>query len=391
MKGPRFVENVQDYALDIVEAVREPLLILDTTLRVRFANRAFYRMFRVSAEVTENRLVYELGNGQWNIRDLRTRLEDVVHKDFAFEDFELDHTFPVIGHRVMQLNARKVQAGQHGELLALAMEDVTERRRAQIAVKEYTQYLERARERIRLDLDWAQVVQRGFLPLTVPDIPGYEFFSRYEPAFEVGGDYYDFIPLPGKRIAVLLGDVAGKGVMAALLMAKLSADARFAILTEPDLPTAIFKLNSLTIRSGFTGRFVTLLAAILDPTVHTLTMVNAGHLPPLLYHRATCTVKHAVSSELSGLPLGVEEGSKYASTQIYLESGDSILAFTDGVTEATDVQNVQLQTQGVYAAVQGKDFSALELGEHVVKVVKQFSAGRNQHDDIALLSFGRTG
>ncbi len=125
------VEDIENYAQNIVDTVREPLLILDTTLRVRSANRAFYQTFHVSSEETEGRLIYELGNGQWDIPDLRTLLEDIVPKSSDFADFELDHTFPVIGRRVMLLNARKLQAGQHGELLVLAMEDVTARKRAE--------------------------------------------------------------------------------------------------------------------------------------------------------------------------------------------------------------------------------------------------------------------
>src|SRR5947209_3898108 len=129
-REPR-VEHLETYAQTIVDTVREPLLILDATLRVRSANRAFYQTFHVSSEENENRLIYELGNGQWDIPDLRTLLEDVVPKSSVFNDFELEHTFPIIGRRVMLLNARKLQAGQHGELLVLAMEDVTERRRVE--------------------------------------------------------------------------------------------------------------------------------------------------------------------------------------------------------------------------------------------------------------------
>src|SRR5438132_154817 len=136
MNPEPLVEDIQNYALNIVDTVREPLLILDTSLRVRSANRAFYQTFHVSAEETENRLIYELGNGQWDIPDLRTLLEDVVPKGSVFNDFELEHTFPVIGRRVMLLNARKLQAGPHGELLVLAMEDVTARKRAEEALLE---------------------------------------------------------------------------------------------------------------------------------------------------------------------------------------------------------------------------------------------------------------
>ncbi len=125
---------LENYSQDIVDTVREPLLMLDTTLRVHSANRAFYQTFQVSAQETEHHLIYELGNGQWDIPDLRRLLEDVVPKSSVFNDFELVHTFPVIGRRVMLLNARKLKAGSHGELLVLAMEDVTERRRAEEAL-----------------------------------------------------------------------------------------------------------------------------------------------------------------------------------------------------------------------------------------------------------------
>ena len=128
------IDDIQNYAQNIVDTVREPLLILDATLRVRSANRAFYQTFRVSPGETEGRLIYELGNGQWDIPDLRTLLEDIVPKSSVFDDFEFEHTFPDIGRRVMLLNARKLQAGQHGELLVLAMEDVTARRQAEEAL-----------------------------------------------------------------------------------------------------------------------------------------------------------------------------------------------------------------------------------------------------------------
>src|SRR5437868_4925933 len=128
------VEDIETYAQDIVDTVREPLLMLDTTLRVRSANRAFYQTFQVSSEETENHLIYELGNGQWDIPALRTLLEDIIPTSSVFNDFELEHTFPIIGRRVMLLNARRLEAGHHGELLVLAMEDVTAGKRAEEAL-----------------------------------------------------------------------------------------------------------------------------------------------------------------------------------------------------------------------------------------------------------------
>jgi phosphoserine phosphatase RsbU/P len=264
-------------------------------------------------------------------------------------------------------------------------------RRLQIELEEYSQSLEAARERLTLDLELARQVQRGLLPLRLPEVPGYEFFAHYESAHEVGGDYYDFILLPGQRVAILLGDVCGKGVVAALLMAKLSADARFCMLTEPDPAAAVTRLNSLMCQSGNADRFVTLAAAVVDPGSHTVTLVNAGHPPPLIYHLATRTVEEAIGDAMAGMPLGILDGFEYQSCQISLEPGDSILAFTDGVTEAMDADDLQLETKGVYDAVQGEAHSPRGLVEQVVKAVKKFAAGRSQSDDIAVVGFGRTG
>ncbi len=143
------VEDAQNFAQNIVDTVREPLLILDTTLRVRSANRAFYQTFRVLPAETEGRLIYELGNGQWDIPALRTLLEDIVPQSSVFNDFELEHDFPVIGRKVMLLNARKLRPGDHTEFLVLAMEDVTERRRAERLLADIETYAQNIVDTVR--------------------------------------------------------------------------------------------------------------------------------------------------------------------------------------------------------------------------------------------------
>ncbi|CAN5609403.1 hypothetical protein BH10PLA2_BH10PLA2_17660 [soil metagenome] len=263
--------------------------------------------------------------------------------------------------------------------------------RLQVDLEDYARHLEVARSRLKLDLELARGVQRGFLPRKLPHVPGYEFFAFYESAFEIGGDYYDFIPLADQRVAVLLGDVAGKGVAAALLMAKLSADARFCMLTEPQPAAALTMLNKLMTQAGLADRFVTMVAAVLDPRSHTVTLVNAGHPSPLHYHFATRNVEEVTSVEMAALPLGILDDFAYTSCRFTLEPGDSFLTFTDGVPEAMDINDVQLQTRGVLAAVHGKDYAPRDLGEQVINLVKQFATGRSQHDDIALVGFGRLG
>ena len=120
------------------------------------------------------------------------------------------------------------------------------------------------RERLNRDLKLAEQVQKKFLPQTIPTMPGYEFFAHYQPTYEVGGDYYDFVALPGDRMAVALGDVSGKGVAAALMMAKFSGDTRSCMLTEnAPAPTAT-RLNGLLCAAGIEDKFITLGLCVLD-------------------------------------------------------------------------------------------------------------------------------
>ena len=149
-RAERLLAEIESYAQNIVDTVREPLLMLDPTLRVRSANRAFYQTFHVSPEETEDsRLIYELGNGQWDIPALRTLLEDIIPQSSVFNDYELEHDFPVIGRRVMLLNARKLRAGSHTELLVLALEDVTERRRVHDLELHFTSELQESYRRLQ--------------------------------------------------------------------------------------------------------------------------------------------------------------------------------------------------------------------------------------------------
>ena len=123
----RAVQDARAYADSIIDTVRDPLIVLDANLRVRSASRSFYQAFGVTPEVTEGRLVYELGNGQWNIPRLRTLLEEILPQENSFRDFEVDHVFERIGQRRMLLNARKVWTPEnHSELILLAIEDITQ-------------------------------------------------------------------------------------------------------------------------------------------------------------------------------------------------------------------------------------------------------------------------
>lgn len=246
-----------------------------------------------------------------------------------------------------------------------------------------------ARVGLERDLRLAQQVQLSFLPKRLPQVPGFDFFAHYESAQEVGGDYYDFIPLPNGRLGIMLGDVAGKGVPAALLMAKVSSDARFCTLTEKSLADAVYRLNEQMQDAGLLDRFVTLGACLLDQAASAMTLVNAGHLPPLLYRKTTGTIDEAISRDLSGLPLGVADGIPYESATITLEPGDVFLLFSDGITDARNKQDKDFGMEGLMQALRKGPMTAKAVGERLVAAVHQYSAGCKQHDDITIVCLGR--
>ena len=252
-----------------------------------------------------------------------------------------------------------------------------------------------AREKEQKEIELARTVLLGFLPQTLPVHEGYEFFSHYSPAQTVGGDYYDFVPLPGGRVAIVLGDVAGKGVPAALLVAKLSSEVKFSLVTEPNPAKAISMLNDQMIRGGLQDRFVTLTAMILDPVMHTLTMVNAGHMNPKLYKGTNGELSEAISNDATGLPLGVIPGFDYEFATITLELGDTIAVFTDGVTDAMSPAGEMFGADRVDRFLCPDDSSLPDsvrpkrMGEKLVAEVRKHASGVPQNDDIAVVCFGR--
>lgn len=163
-RAEQAAQDARAYAEGIVETVREPLVVLDASLRVKTANRSFYRTFRVSPPETEGRFLYDLGNGQWNLPQLRELLEEILPGNSHFDDFEVDQDFEALGRRTMLLNARRVfREGSRMELILLAIEDVTERRRAAQSVKNsearYRRLFETAQDGILiLDADNRRII-----------------------------------------------------------------------------------------------------------------------------------------------------------------------------------------------------------------------------------------
>lgn len=247
------------------------------------------------------------------------------------------------------------------------------------------------RERMERDLKLAEQVQKRFLPQSVPTVPGFEFFAHYHPAYEVGGDYYDFVQLPDNRWAVALGDVSGKGVAAALMMAKFSGDTRFCILTRDSPATAANELNRLLYAAGIEEKFITLSLSVLDLSSRKLTFCSAGHLP-ILIRRANGTVEE-VGEDIGGFPLGILGDSLYQQAEVTLAPGDVAIVHSDGVTDARSVREELYDTRDnrrLLKRLAESPGSPSAVGKSILQEIREFSAGHSQADDITLICFGPT-
>ena len=184
----------------------------------------------------------------------------------------------------------------------------------------------RCEQQFEYDLQLAHKVQQGFLPSAPPRLEGYDFFDFYEPANQVGGDYFDYVSLPGGRLAMILADVSGKGISAALLTAKLSSEARYCLASEPTPAAALSRLNAAFSASGWEDRFVTIIIAVLDRIRIRCASSTAGICAIL---RSMDGKIEEVGADAAGVPIGVDHEYVYKQFVLELRPGDSLTLFTD--------------------------------------------------------------
>ncbi len=190
------------------------------------------------------------------------------------------------------------------------------------------------KQQIEKDLAFATSIQLSFLPQEMPRLPGFVFDAQYQAAQEIGGDFYDFIPLNDNRIGILIGDVSGKGVASALFMAKFTTDFRLLAIREDDPERLIGGINERVCSQSCRGMFVSLLYMVLKKNSGEAVYVNAGHLPPIIWNSSEA--KYSVLRASGGPPLGIVPDQRYGSWTMSLGCGDCVLLATDGLIEAKD-------------------------------------------------------
>ena len=240
------------------------------------------------------------------------------------------------------------------------------------------------RERLEQEMRVATLIQQQFLPRELPNLPQWQIAAYYGPARAVGGDFYDFIEMPGGRIGIAVGDVTDKGVPAALVMARTHSILR-AEATRSDSPGAILaRANELLVPEMPARMFVTCLFAILDPSNGRVVMANAGHNLPYIR-----TDEGVIELRATGMPLGLLPGTRYEETEGVIAPGSNVLLYSDGLVEAHDPSQEMYGFPRLREAMVVDDAGS-ELLDRLLDTLHQFTGPDwEQEDDITLVTLRR--
>ena len=239
--------------------------------------------------------------------------------------------------------------------------------------------------RMERELQMALNVQKGLLPPDLPSLHGWEFAARWQPARQVSGDFYDFIPLsqdsthPSESIGLVIADVTDKGMPAALFMAHTRSILRSTLHQAESPEEAITRTNHLVCMESNHGLFVTLFYAELNPSTGGLNYVNAGHNPPLLYRAAN---NELVRLMPTGIPLGVVEEFQYKAERIIINHGDFLFCYTDGITEPINSSGVEFGLERLEGIIQSNRYDRPDhLAGLVDQAVDSFTGTKERFDD----------
>ena len=292
---------------------------------------------------------------------------DYVTKPFQFEEVQAR----VETH--LKLRRLQVELERHDHHL----QELVEEQKALM--------LEQLREQARheAELNVACEMQKRFLPSELPKYPRWEFAARYVPTLVVAGDFYDIVPMSGARTCIVLGDVCGKGVPAALQMTRIMSYFRIVAQTH-DTPDGIMGfVNNLLVTEWSDDTFATAALCVVDNEEPLISFCSAGHMAPYLLRESTGVVE-PVPLE-NGFPLSVEAGASFQTTHLQANAGDAFILYTDGVTEARNAQGDLFSDARLRDAIHGHRGSAESLAQKIVEAVQRFSGNNVQADDLSLM------
>ncbi len=251
-----------------------------------------------------------------------------------------------------------------------------------------------ASQRLQQEMEMARQIQARLLPTSEPLVAGFEVTGLSVPSRQVGGDYFDFVAQSDGRLGIAIGDVSGKGVAAALLMANLQASLQGQVIHQASVAEVMARINNLMVQSTDSHMFASFFYGVLDPASGRFTSANAGHNPPLLM-RADGSAEWLSEG---GLLLGMMPDLTYPQSAIDLGRGDILVLYTDGITEAeapraegSDEPGRMFEEDGLERVVrEASQFSAVRIREAILRAVQSHLAGDPAGDDITLVVIKRT-
>jgi sigma-B regulation protein RsbU (phosphoserine phosphatase) len=239
------------------------------------------------------------------------------------------------------------------------------------------------KQRLFHEVALANQIQTALLPHRTPNLSGLEIAGHLKPATEISGDFYDYIELGGQKLAVVIGDISGKGVAAGLLMSASRSSLRTKIETHPSIAEAVHEVNRLLIRDA-ECRFVTLFLALIDLEKRTLSYSNCGHTPGLLYRKRSQEVREL---SVGGTILGAFEDFGYSEDTLKVEPGDTVVLYTDGVTDEETPAGEKFGSDRLYKLLEeNAHLDAEGIIRCVADAVSDFMAGAAQKDDLTVLA-----
>ncbi len=239
-------------------------------------------------------------------------------------------------------------------------------------------------QRLEKDMEFAKSVQESFLPSSPPRYDNFVFAAKTVPAKVVGGDYYDFIPIDDDTLGVVLGDVSGKGVPAALHMARLMSDFRYISLTGPRPAEILAQVNNTLCGRSHMGMFTTAVFLLVDLKNKKMLAANAGHHPVLICGPNKDIVEVAPAS---GTPLGIVPDVEYRDEEIPLKTGDRVMIYSDGITEPKNKKDEEFGLERLKKFLKNHNGTPEEQIDGLEKTIKKFSGNAPQFDDMTCVAF----
>jgi phosphoserine phosphatase RsbU/P len=392
MHVQQIVDLIVRKCLKLLEVEQAAVLLLDEKkdekqfeTMVRFADTSSLILpFRLDAQLTG-----------WMLKNQKPLLINAFQQDDRFKEFS-EGPFPIRSLLAVPLLSKGRMTGLLTVFNKKSEQGYTpdDQRLLSIIgaqsaqIIENTRLLEKEKTLLQMqkEIQMAYAIQINLLPKKNPELPHYEIAGVSVPAQVVGGDYYDFIPIDANRLAVCLGDVSGKGLSAALLMANLQATIRGQTLLNPPPKDCLSRSNRLLFQCTDPQKFATLFYGILDVETHQFSYSNAGHNRPFFYGEN----QEPMSLEGAGLALSFIENVSYPQNQIAFKPDDILLIYSDGITEAMNLKEEEYGERRLQQLVNDiRAETALEIIERVLESVKSYVEDREQMDDMTLVVIKR--